>query len=325
MPNGTLQLFAPGTGGIRTFTAPPAGRSWSLQSAAWGGAVAEASGVIGATLTKDGQPVTAWRGTAAEGAPPASIPQNGYEGGMAESFVATDAGSGAVVLAGQTNAGQGGVYVQQILPGTGARLLLTPLAKDWSDGLSGRIGAPGVYVAYADGKAVHLHRYGGSSRTLARGPFLSATVCTGPLGRLWIAWGDVTDGLFVTRSNRAAGALEPVQKLRVPSSAGLTYVQCEGSAGALDLFADDGSGFWHTHVLARFAVHAAVRRTKTGATVTVSVRDAGDPVAGATVVVGSRHLKTGANGSVTLVLRPGSYSANASSTGYAPASTAFHV
>jgi hypothetical protein len=325
MPDGTLQLFAAGTAGIHTFTAPTAGRNWSPQSAVWGGAVAEASSVIGATLTKDGQPVTAWRGTAAEGDPPTSIPQNGYEGGMAESFLATDANSGAVVLAGQTNAGQGGVYVQQILPGTGARLLLTPLAKDWSDGLSGRIGAPGVYVAYADGKALHLHRYGGSSRTLARGPFLSATVCTGPQGRLWIAWGDVTDGLFVTRSNRAAGALEPVQKLKVPSSAGLTYVQCEGSAGGLDLFADDGSGFWHTHVPARFTVQAAVRRTKAGATVTVSVRDAGDPVTGASVTIAGRHLKTGSSGTVTLTLHPGSYAAAVSAYGYASSSTAFHV
>jgi hypothetical protein len=325
MPSGTLQLFAPGTGGIRTFTAPAAGRNWTAQSAGWGGAVAEASGVIGATLTKDGQPVTAWRGTAAEGAPPASIPQNGYEGGMTESFLATDAGSGAVVLSGETNAGQGGAYIQQILPSPGRKILIPPLAKDWSVSSSGRIGVPGVFLANADGRSVRLTRYGGGSRTLATGPYFSAAVCAGPQGRLWIAWGDVTDGLFVTRTNRAAGALEPVQKLRVPSSAGLTYVQCEGSAGALDLFANDGSGFWHTHVLERFAVHAAVRHTKTGATVTVSVRDAGDPVAGATVVVGSRHLKTGANGSVTLVLRPGSYSANASSTGYAPASTAFHV
>ena len=110
---------------------------------------------------------------------------------------------------------------------------------------------------------MRLSRYGGSSKTLARGPYLSATVCTGPHGRLWVAWGDVTDGLFVTRSNRAAGAFEPVQKLRPPSSHGLTYVQCEGSAGPLDLFANDGSGFWHTHVLAQFAVHAAVRARRT--------------------------------------------------------------
>jgi hypothetical protein len=78
MPDKTLRLFAAGTDGIHTFTAPAAGKSWMAQAVGpWGGAVAEASAVIGATLTKDGQPVTAWRGNAAEGAPPASIPQNG--------------------------------------------------------------------------------------------------------------------------------------------------------------------------------------------------------------------------------------------------------
>ncbi len=326
MPDRTLRLFAPGTGGINTFTAPERGGSWTHQSGlGWGGAIAESAYIIGATLTKQGQPVTAWRGNAGEGVPPGSIPLSGYEGGMAQSYLATDASSGAVALAGETNAGQGGVYVQQILPSLGARVVLPPLAKEWSDGLSGRLGAAGVFVAYADLKAVHLYRYGGGSKTIARGPFSSATICAGPEGRLWVAWGDSTDGLFVTRTNRAAGAFEPVQKLRGPTSAGLTFVQCEGSAGPLDLFANDGTGFWRTHVLARFAVHASVARTKAGAKVTVSVRDAGDPVPGAAVTVAGRHLRTGSGGSVTLALRPGSYSATASAAGYASASTSFHV
>jgi hypothetical protein len=321
MPDRTLRLFAAGSDGIHTFTAQPAGKSWTQQAVPpWGGAVAEASAVIGATLTKDGQPVTAWRGTAAEGDPPASIPQNGYEGGMGESFLATDAGTGAVVLSGETNAGQGGAYAQQVLPSLGPKVLTPPLAKDWSVSSSGRIGAAGVYVLNADGKSVRLSRYRGSSKTLATGAYFSAAACAGPDGRLWVAWGDENDGLFVTRSNRAVGAFEPVQKLASPSGLGFTFVQCEGSAGPLDLFADNG-GFWHAHLLAQLSVHAASSRGKA----IVSVRDAGDPVAGASVRVGSRHLKTGASGTVTLTLRPGSYSAGVSAPGYAPASTGFHV
>ena len=46
----------------------------TAQGSGWGGAIAESSYVIGATLTKDGRSVTAWRGFAAEGVPPASIP-----------------------------------------------------------------------------------------------------------------------------------------------------------------------------------------------------------------------------------------------------------
>ena len=319
MPDRTLRLFAAGADGIHTFTAPAAGRSWSSQSGAvWGGAVAASSGVIGATLTKDGQPVTAWRGAAAEGVPPAS--QNDYEGGMTESFLATDAGSGAVVLSGETNAGQGGAYIQQILPSPGRKILIPPLAKDWSVSSSGRIGAAGVYFANADGKTVRLTRYGGGSRTLAAGPYFSAAVCPGPQGRLWVAWGD-PNGLSVTRTSRAAGALEPVQKLRAPSSNGLTFLQCEGSTGPVDLFADDGTGFWHTHLLGRLAVRATVARGRA----TISVRDAGDPIAGATVTVGARHLKTGASGSVSLALRHGSYTAGASAPGYATTSAKFGV
>jgi hypothetical protein len=136
-----------------------------------------------------------------------------------------------------------------------------------------------------------------------------------------VAWGDAADGLFVTRSSRSVGAFEPVQKVRAPSSNGLTFVQCEGSTGPVDLFADDGTGFWHTHLLAQLSVHAAVAHSK----VTVSVRDAGDPVAGASVAVGGRRLKTGASGTVTLALRPGKYSASASAPGYATATASFHA
>jgi hypothetical protein len=323
MPDKSLRLFAPGTGGINTFTAPTTGGSWTHQSGVgWGGAIAESAYVIGATLTKDGQPVTAWRGNAGEGVPPASIPLSGYQGGMAESFLATDAASGAVVLAGATNSGQGGVYAQKILPSPGPKVVLPPLGKEWGNGLSGRIGAAGVYVAYADGKNVHLYRYGGGSKTIASGSYWSATVCAAPAARLWIAWGDTSGGLFATRSNHAASAFEPVQKLKLPGSE-LTFVQCEGSAGPVDLFASGqtNGGFFHTHLLAQFTLRAQASKGK----VTVSVRDAGDPVAGVRITVAGKHLTTDAHGVALLTLRPGSYSATATAAGYAPASARLTV
>jgi hypothetical protein len=243
---------------------------------------------------------------------------------MTESQLATDAGGGGVVLSGVTNAGQGGVYVQQVLPSLGARVVLPlPFAEnDWNSSLSGRIGAAGVYVAYADTKAIRLYRYGGSTKTLAHGPFTSADVCTGPDGRLWVAWGDKSDGLFITRSNRAVSAFETVQKLKLSQSTnnGLAFVQCEGSAGPADLFADvltgSAAGFWHAHVLAQFTLRASAAKTK----VTLSARDAGDPVAGAVIVVGGQHLKTDDKGHATLTLRPGTYTARATAAGYASAS-----
>ena len=330
MPDHTLRLFAAGathpgssTDGINTLTAPAGGRTWTLQTGAnWGGAVANSAAVIGATLTKDGQPVTAWRGFAAEGVPPNSTPQNAYVADQTASQLAADAATGGVVLSGVTIAGKGGVFVRQILPTPGPQVVL-PLpfgTNDWYSSLSGRIGAPGVYVAYTDTKAVHLYRQGGGSKILAQGAFRSAGLCAGPDGRLWVAWGDQAGGLFVTRSNKAVTAFEPVQKLRAPAGPGLTFLQCEGSAGPLDLFADSG-GFFHTHLLAQLSLRPQAAKGK----VTISARDAGDPVAGVKITVGSKHLATDTHGLVSLTLRPGSYSASATATGYASSSASFTV
>jgi carboxypeptidase family protein len=334
MPDKTLRLFAaggthPGSSayGINTFTAPSGGRTWTLQDGTfWGGAVANASGVIGATLTKDGQAVTSWRGYAAEGIPPTV--QNAYEGGMTASVLATDGASGDVVLSGATNAGQGGIYIQRVLPSTGPHVVLQlPSGEnDWYSSVSGRLGAPGVYLAYADTKAVRLYRYGGGSKTLASGPFTSAAACAGPDERLWIAWGNQSGDVFVTRSNRAAAAFEPVQRVKLAQGAnGLTFMQCEGSAGPDDLFAyvpgGATAGFWHTHVLAQLSLAARGRKAAS----TISVRDAGDPVAGARIAVGGRHLTTDAHGLASAKLPAGSYTATATAPGYAPASAHFTV
>ena len=147
MPDRTLRLFAagathPGSSayGITNFTAPAGGGTWSLQGGAyWGGAVASSSGVIGATLTKDGQPVTAWRGFAAEGSAP-TVPQSAYEPGMTASQVATDAATGAVVLSGVTNA----ALVSTCSRCSRAARVVLPLPSgenDWYASRSGRIGA----------------------------------------------------------------------------------------------------------------------------------------------------------------------------------------
>ena len=329
MPDKTLRLFAAGgthpnssAYGINTFTAPAGGGAWKLDPGVyWGGAVAGAAAEVGATLAKDGAPATAWRGFAGVGLP-AQFQQNAYEADMTDSQLATDATTGAIVLGGVTISGKGGVYVQQVFPGTGSKVVL-PLPNglnNWNASLSGRIGGAGVYVAYADGKAVHLYRYGAGSKTLARGAFASAAACPGPDGRLWVAWGGSSEGLVVTRSSKAVGAFEPTQKVALPHGAdGLAYMQCEGSAGPVDLFADarvgSGTGFWHTHLLARMTLRGHAVKTK----VTLVARDAGDPLAGATIAVAGRHLKTDARGQATLTLRAGTYPVHAVAPGYAAA------
>lgn len=329
MPDKTLRLFVTGSpmnaaGGMNMFTASANGTGWALQPEHWGNAITGAASVIGAALTKDGQVVTGWSGVAAVGMPPASIPDKAYASFQTATHLATDAGSGAVVLAGVYGGGKTGIWVQQVAPRPGKAVVLPDgdFVADQIEGLSGRVGAPGVYVAYVDRKAAHLYRYGGGSRTLAKGPFTSATACPGPEGRLWLAWGDSNNGLFVTRTNRAAGTLETIQKLTLPpqSPNGLKVMECEGSAGPLDLFAQvvdkaNRLGFSHTHVLAMLTLtaHAAKRK------VTVTARDAADPVAGVSVRVGGKHLKTDVHGQATLTLSPGSYPVTGTAPGYMPA------
>jgi hypothetical protein len=88
---------------------------------------------------------------------------------------------------------------------------------------------------------------------------------------------------------------------------------------ALDLLASVGTGSalatWHTQVRPPLALSASRSKAK----VTFRVTDAGDPVAGATVKVAGKSLKTNASGRATTTLRGGG-TATASKGSYAPAS-----
>lgn len=350
MPDGSLRLFASGVpvtgspiGGINTLTAKANGTGWALdQGVVWGGAGAAASPIVGATLAKDGQPVTSWAGFVKVGLD-TNYSTKPYEPFMGSTGVVTDGSTGAIVLSGMEIASKsGGTWVQQVLPSAGRGVELPSSTQGPGvSGLSARIGVPGVYVAYVDTTragvakpAARLARYGGGTMKLGSGEFTSAKVFAGPAGRLWVAWGDAKDGVFVTRSNKAVSHFEPVQKLKLPGGTGFLWnEQGEGSAGPLDLFVDvivgaSDRGFWHTHILARLTVGGkapARARGAAKANATVSVRDAGDPVAGAKVTVGGKTLTTDARGNATVALRPGSYPIKATAGGYAPAATKLRV
>ncbi len=346
MPDGTLRLFATGSRtasdtnrGVHTFTAPSSGTGWTLDpGAAWGGPPAAAAPFVGAALTKSGQPVTGWAGAAV------SSVQVGTGGGDGTAVcacdaegadIAADAGTGAIVMSGLTIGKPFGTYVERAVPSAGGRVVLPSATQDAGDsGISGRIGASGVYVAWTDGNrpgvskpAMHLSRYGGPTRTIAHGAFTLAKAFAGPQGRLWLAWGDAADGVFVTRSNRAVGRFEPVQKLSSPPGASfLGNAEGEGSQGALDLFVEQdvaSGGYWHAHVLAHATLTASVAKKANGSrVVTLRLTDAGDPVAGARVSTGrGAPLTTSAAGTATVSLPSGAaLHATATAPGYAPAS-----
>ena len=352
-----LQLFAGGGSigssynGINAFTAPASGALWAhVPKVSWGGIPAGESPYLGATVAANAQAVTAWPGSYHVGLGPSGAVVPIYPD-MLSSELVTDQKTGSVVVSGVTIAGKGGTYVRRLLPASGPVLLLPSSANARSSGEAARTRAGGVYIAWADvsGQAVHLTRYQGGSRTLAQGAvpggglgWAAANVFAAPGGRLWVIWwADRSNYLFVTRSNEAVSAFEPVQTLVLPdpsTDAGIvptSQVQGNGLTGPLDLFADTTvgnqpeTGFLYTRVRALFALHESVgtyfKEAKT-APVKLTVRDAGDPVEGVHITVGRQSQLTGASGSIVLKLGPGgSYTARATAPGYAPASISFLV
>jgi hypothetical protein len=359
MPDGSLRLFAAGSqttgsnvGGINTFTANARGTGWMLDkaNAPWGGPGAEAASTIGAVLTKAGQPLTSWGGYVKTGLDQ-SYPTTPYMGDMGSSVLVRDGASGAIVLFGEEIATKGkpgtqggGTYIQKVSPGKGRAVILLSATRDGGvSGVSGRIGASGVYAMYEDNTrvgvskpTVKLYKYGGGTRTIAAGQFTTARVFAGPAGRLWLVWGDSNDGIFVTRTSRSTSKLEPIQKLTPPSGTSYVYnAQGEGSLGPLDLFVDasvgSGRGFYHTYVLAQAALSDKVATNKKGKkTVTFKLTDAGDPVPSAKIAVSAgghrTKLKTSSAGTATLVLAgTGSVTATATAPGYAKTALSFSV
>ncbi|HEX6845276.1 MAG TPA: hypothetical protein VF235_09195, partial [Actinomycetota bacterium] len=125
-------------------------------------------------------------------------------------------------------------------------------------------------------------------------------------GRIWLVTHDNYTGLFyAARSNPAVTKFGAVQKIKPPKQSADAYgLVVEGSSGRGDIVANvlNSSTFayhiWHTQVLPGLTLTANDTKwdgdgTKT---VTFTVKDAGQAVAGARVKVGTRDCKTGSAG-----------------------------
>lgn len=145
-----------------------------------------------------------------------------------------------------------------------------------------------------------------------------ANIAAAPDGRLWLMW-EQNGTIFAARTNKSATRVGAVNALKPPGSGTVYRLNGEGSAGPLDLIANDGQGLWHQQVWPKLQLTG---RRGAARTIVFRVLDAGDPVAGATVKAGGRTLKTAANGQATLKqAKAARVKATASKVGYAPAST----
>ncbi|HEX2234576.1 MAG TPA: hypothetical protein VHG69_14555 [Thermoleophilaceae bacterium] len=207
-------------------------------------------------------------------------------------------------------------------------------------GVTGRIGASGVYVAYLSGgnqfrARPAVWRFGDPGATVVSRTIgaRAVSVAAAPGGRLWVFW--QRDGrLYATRSDPAAARFGPLVSLGPPPGARAVHdLAGEGSRGPLDLLAlagrrRTGAGIWHRRVLPRLEL-AVVRNRRGG--LTLRVTDAGLAVAGARIRIAGVAARPGARrrtslrGTARFRIARGRYRATAAKRGYAPASLPVRV
>jgi hypothetical protein len=256
------------------------------------------------------------------GAPTAQLTNLG-DGAAGNTASAVDAKTGAVVASWDSNAGSGGVWLQQAAPTVGTAQK-APIPSQYGTGapliLAGRDAGPGVFAAYAADFAptthVRLLRYGGGSVAVGSVKGLHAavsSVATSLDGRIWVTWAGEINGHGVTaftRSNKAVTRFEPIQTARF-TWADLFTLSGDGRLGPLDLLMSGTpdtkgplvEGIYYARLLPELS--ATVTATSLGGgkfKLTVTVTDAGDAVSGATVSAKGASKATNAKGSAKLTI-----------------------
>jgi len=249
--------------------------------------------------------------------------------------VAVDSQSGQAIVAANLLDADGVAYAapggaRSVIPRSGAAQLGHPV------GVSGRIGAPGLFVAYTQGASEFLGRAAvwnvgaATGMVLGRRGDLRVSTAAGPAGRLWAFWfrRSPIDAVYATRSNPEATRFGRVVRVKAPrGTESMFELTGEGSRGALDvlLLADaaGGTANWHQRVLPGLTLKAEVHGN---GKVTFSVTDAGDPVGRAKVaLVGGGSKTTGPDGTARFSLARGRYRATARKPGYAPGTASAHI
>ncbi len=236
---------------------------------------------------------------------------------------AVDAKSGAVVASWDSNAGSGGIWLQQAAPTAGAAQK-APIPSQYGTGaplmLAGRDTGPGVFAAYAAdfGSTTHVRllRYGGGSVAVGSVKRLHSavtSVATSLDGRLWVMWEGEINGHGVTaytRSNKAVTRFEPIQ------TSGFTWADLwslsgDGRLGPLDLLMSGTpdtkgtlvQGIYYARLLPELSATTGVTGAGKGKfKLTTTVTDAGDAVSGATVSAKGQSKTTNAKGSAKLTI-----------------------
>jgi hypothetical protein len=323
----------------------PSGQVWTLPSAAsFAGSAAKpvyAALGLDAGVGLDGTFFSAWGDSDPGGGGFHVGLDAGDADGQLPTGTQTDPGIGVDSQSGQVflafNDLDAGVVVMGLsppgapvtLPNSGAAQLQHRV------GITGRVGAPGVFIAYTQGTSEFLgdpavYRVDtGKATKLTKKNGEQIGIAAAPSGRLWVFW-KKSGTVFARRSNKAATKFGATRSIKAPGGGAATIYNLagEGSRGPLDLLAlaDPTSGpraNYHQRILPGLTLKAIHK--KNGKTA-FKVTDAGEPVASAKVKVkGDGSKKTGKSGAVTFSLPKGKHRASASKKGYAPAKTTARV
>ncbi len=337
------------SGSLFSATAPASGASWKLEKGAFAQSNSVHASPVCAGIMNDGTPIAAWAISFALqahiGLNPKTPDQKFQTSCCAyQPDIAVDAASGEAVLGWYSNASkENGLYTETIAPAAGEKQFVPDSATsdrnssasiDQRMAITGRIGTPGVYVAYGAGyptaKTVNLWRHGSAEPVViaqAAGA-RHVNISAGPEGRLWVMW-ERNRRLYATRSNRDVTRFGAVVEAAPPAGkaeSGIYKVKGEGSVWPLDLFvacqASSELATYHTQVFPGLSITASPTTVTAaqGGAVTFLVTDAGDLVPGATISVAGKTLTSDAHGRATYAVakggRPGSLSVTAAKSDY---------
>ena len=298
---------SPYDGIVATSTSADGGATWSAAEAASATAVAQRSPVYAAAgisggLGLDGTVYSTWGDSSPDG--------GGYHVGLATNVadrefspacceidpnVGVDSVTGDVFVA--ANLADDGIQVMSADGGTSATAPQS--AHAWTlqrTSITGRIGAPGVYVGYGAGENMFsarpaIWRVGDPTGIVLKNQHDAANVgiTPAPDGRLWIYW-EREGVVYASRTNPSVTKFGRIVQRNAPKPENSIYrLAGEGSSGQLDLFALDGpangSPRWWVRPLLPGVTMKALGNGKVapGHKIKFLLTDAGDPIGGADV------------------------------------------
>lgn len=254
---------------------------------------------------------------------PTYLLTNNSDGAAGNVDSAVDAATGAVVDSWDSNAGSGGLWLQQAAPSVGAAEK-APIPSQYGTGhaliIAGRDTGPGVFAAYpadfAPTTHIRLLRYGGGSVAVGNVKGLRANVvgdATGPDGRIWVMWyGTVgVKGIIaVTRSNKAVTRFEPIQQFSFADWPFVFVLHGDGRLGPLDMLINGTApaqplvnGIYYSRMLPELSATVSVHKAGSGKfKLKVEVTDAGDAVSGAKAAAAGKTKTTNAKGKAKFII-----------------------